>query len=128
MTEINKKIKTEIGFNLLIDVYNVSSKEAGKKELLKLLKEILLLTKMIPVGKPIVKKISSPKYPWYGYSIVQILQESHIAIHTWYEYNYFALDIFSCKFFDHKKVLNFLKEKFPLAKIKYKLFKRDIKI
>ena len=31
-----------------------------------------------------------------GYSIVQLLAESHISIHTWPEHNYAAADVFTC--------------------------------
>ena len=32
----------------------------------------------------------------YGVSGVVVIQESHLAIHTWPEYGYAAADIFSC--------------------------------
>ncbi len=128
MTKTNKAHKKEIGFNLLIDIYEVKKDKFHLKELLSLLKKILNLTKTSPVGNPIIKKITSAKYPWDGYSIIQILKESHIAIHTWQEYNYLAFDIFSCKNFDVKKLLDFLKKEFEGSKIKCKIYRRGIKI
>ena len=32
-----------------------------------------------------------------GYTICHVLAESHVSIHTWPEYNTFALDVYSCK-------------------------------
>ncbi len=36
------------------------------------------------------------KFSPYGVSGVIVIAESHIAIHTWPEYNYAAVDIFTC--------------------------------
>ena len=34
--------------------------------------------------------------PYYGVSGVVIIAESHLSIHTWPEYGYAAVDIFTC--------------------------------
>jgi S-adenosylmethionine decarboxylase len=99
-----------IGINFIVDVYNVQQKFLERKFLLKLMEGLVRITKSVPVGKPVIKKISSPKYNFIGYSILQIIQESHIAFHTWPEYNYLAVDIFSCKKIQVQKVINFLKK------------------
>ncbi|MDR8391566.1 adenosylmethionine decarboxylase [Aliifodinibius sp. S!AR15-10] len=36
------------------------------------------------------------KFSPYGVSGVIVIAESHVAIHTWPEYNYAAVDIFTC--------------------------------
>ncbi|MEX0770349.1 MAG: adenosylmethionine decarboxylase [Balneolaceae bacterium] len=36
------------------------------------------------------------KFSPYGISGVIVIAESHVAIHTWPEYNYAAVDIFTC--------------------------------
>ena len=43
----------------------------------------------------IVNKLKHNFNP-YGLSIVWILEESHISIHTWEEYNLINVDMFSC--------------------------------
>lgn len=118
-------MKKTVGLNLLIDVYNLEKKFLERRFLLKLLKDLLKIIKAKPVGKPIVKKISSPKYPYTGYSILQIIQESHLSLHTWPENNYLAIDIFSCQKFSQKEILIYLKKVFNKeAKIKIKSYKR----
>jgi len=55
--------------------------------------------------------------PWGGVTVIIALAESHISLHTWPEYGYAALDIFTCgekadpwKAYDHV-VKNFRPEK-----------------
>ena len=39
---------------------------------------------------------SSHQFEPYGVSIIYLLSESHFSVHTWPEYEYMALDIFTC--------------------------------
>ena len=118
-----------IGINFVIDVYNVQQKFLERKFLLKLMEGLVRIIKSAPVGKPVVKKISSPKYNFSGYSVFQIIKESHIALHTWPEYNYLALDIFSCKKIKAEKVINFLKRNLNKEiEIRIKEYKRVVRV
>ena len=117
-----------IGVNFFIDIYNVDQKFLKKESLFRLLKNLIIINKTEPVGKPIIKKISSAKYPFSGYSLLQIIKESHIAFHTWPEYNYLAIDIFSCKDISVKKVINLLKNNLNKdIEIKIREYKRVVK-
>lgn len=114
-----------IGINFILDIYNVKEKFLERNFLLDLIKDLIKITKTKPVGRPIIKKISSPQYSFSGYSVLQIIQESHIAFHTWPEYNYLAMDIFSCKKIDIQKILNFLKKRLNgNVKIRVKKYER----
>jgi S-adenosylmethionine decarboxylase len=118
-----------IGVNFVIDIYNVQKKFLERKFLLKLIEELVKIIKSSPVGKPVIKKISSPKYKFSGYSILQIIKESHIAFHTWPEYNYLAIDIFSCKKIKAEKAVIFLKKNLNKEiKVRVKEYKRVVKI
>ncbi len=46
-------------------------------------------------GATIVQSVFHTFNP-YGVSGVVVIQESHLAIHTWPEYNYAAIDVFTC--------------------------------
>ncbi|GIW67572.1 MAG: hypothetical protein KatS3mg096_440 [Candidatus Parcubacteria bacterium] len=118
--------KIIIGTNLILDIINVDSAVLSKrKNILDLLKKLIKETKSTPVSKPFIKKIKSPKYPYEGYSVIQIIQESHIAIHTWPEYNYLAIDIFSCKKINENKIIFILKKIFSKnTRIKVKIYQR----
>jgi S-adenosylmethionine decarboxylase len=50
------------------------------------------------ISKSGFKAISScfHQFEPYGVSAVYLLAESHLSVHTWPEYGYIALDIFSC--------------------------------
>ena len=43
----------------------------------------------------VVKSVFHTFNPW-GVSGVVVIQESHLTIHTWPEYGYAAIDIFTC--------------------------------
>jgi len=48
----------------------------------------------------------------YGVSGVVVIQESHLAIHTWPEYGYAAVDLFTCGDLDAWVSFDFLKDHF----------------
>ena len=52
----------------------------------------------------------------YGVSGVVVIQESHLAIHTWPEYGYAAVDLFTCgETVNHWVSYNYLKDAFEAA-------------
>ncbi len=64
------------------------------------------------------------KFSPYGISGVIVIKESHITIHTFPEYNYAAIDIFTCGKINNKIILDVIKDKFQTKKIKVKKIKR----
>lgn len=48
------------------------------------------------VANATIVKTVVHKFSPYGVSGVVVIAESHVAIHTWPEYNYAAVDIFTC--------------------------------
>ncbi len=64
---------------------------------------------MRPLSKESVKKVSSDFYPTRGISGFVMLYESHISVHAWQEKGYLAIDLHSCKDFNRKAILEFLK-------------------
>ncbi len=118
-----------VGQSIFIDIYNLEKKFLELKYLLNILKLLINTLKIKPIQKHIIKKISSSKFKFSGYSILQLIKESHISLHTWPEYNYLAIDIFSCKKIETKKIINVFKNNFnKKIKIKIKEYKREVKI
>ncbi|MFK7799552.1 MAG: polyamine aminopropyltransferase [Aureispira sp.] len=63
----------------------------------------------------------------YGISGVVVIQESHLAIHTWPEYGYAAVDIFTCGAdVDPMRAYDYLKKGFEAQKGHYKEIGRGI--
>ena len=98
------------GPHLLLEAYG-SPKEklsdlGGISDLLDIYPEKLQMTKIMP---PYVFKYDGGevKEDW-GISGVVLIAESHIALHTFPEKEFFTLDIFSCKEFDVRSAVDFI--------------------
>ncbi|MBI2514750.1 adenosylmethionine decarboxylase [Candidatus Wolfebacteria bacterium] len=114
-------MKRFMGRHLIADAYGVESKKLqDKKFLTSLLENLPKKLKMRILRKPVVARISSDHYPHAGYSGFVILLESHISFHTWPEENYVALDVYSCKDFDEKQAIRYIKRFFGSKKLKVK--------
>ena len=67
------------------------------------------------------------KFSPYGVSGVVVIAESHVAIHTWPEYNYAAVDIFTCgDTIDPWIIQEFLKDAFSSKNISSMEMKRGL--
>lgn len=64
--------------------------------------------------------------PYNGISGIAIIQESHISVHTWPEFEYAAVDIFVCGSIDPYKAVPVLKEGFQAQEIQIIELKRGI--
>ena len=54
------------------------------------------LNKAAKLAKATVLNLISNKFEPQGVTVIALLAESHISIHTWPESNYSAVDIFTC--------------------------------
>ncbi len=60
-----------------------------------------------------------------GYTAVLVLEESHLSIHTWPEYNYVSIDLYSCNLqTNFQAVKDFLADKFKATVTKFSLLER----
>lgn len=67
------------------------------------------------------------KFPSHGITGVILLAESHIALHTWPEYKYMAVDIFTCgKKTRPIRALEYLKEVFCPKKVRIRHIRRGV--
>jgi len=84
-----------------------------------------ILWKAAQVANNTPLKVAVHKFPSQGITGVVILAESHIAIHSWPEYRYLAIDIFTCgKNTRPYAALEYLKKVFSPKKIKIRMIKR----
>ena len=64
----------------------------------------------------------------YGVSGVIIIMESHFTIHTWPEYAYAAVDIFTCgDLINTEKAVQFMQEAFGAKNVSTQLIERGVR-
>lgn len=81
--------KNSIGIHLIADFWGVKEIKNPKE-----LERLLVLAAKHAENTPL--KFSFHKFNPYGITGVLLLAESHIAWHSWPEYGYLAIDIFTC--------------------------------
>lgn len=109
------------GVHILADFW-LSKKIEKKSEIKKILIEAAEEAKATPLETYIYK------FKPQGLTGVVLLAESHIAIHTWPEIDYMAIDVFTCGNSSMPdKALNYLKKKLSPKKIKVEKIKRGEK-
>ena len=74
-----------------------------------------------------VREVVFHKFSPQGVSGVVVISESHLAIHTWPEYGYAAIDVFTCGFsVDPWACCNYLKYHMDADKMTAAEFKRGL--
>jgi len=74
----------------------------------------------------VLKEVTHEFSP-HGISSVLVIAESHIAIHTWPEHNYMAVDMFTCNHtVDGEKLVNYLKMKVGSENVKFQHVRRGL--
>jgi len=77
-------------------------------------------------GANLVKSVVHEFNP-HGISGVVVIEESHFSVHTWPEYGYCALDIFTCgKDINHHAALQYIRDAFCAKHISVSDIKRGI--
>jgi len=123
----------QYGKHLLIEAIIKNPKELTNKKLIKkVFEEIGQAINVIAVLPPVIyqfpQKRGLTKNISGGLTAFCIIAESHLAIHTWPESNYFAFDLFSCKDFDEKIVIQILKKNFSIKKLFSQIIERGLSI
>ncbi|MCX7796822.1 MAG: adenosylmethionine decarboxylase [bacterium] len=109
------------GPHLMLDCYgSPKSILADVSFLYEVLDELPGIIGMRKIMPPYVFRYDSKDIPEdWGLSGVVLIAESHIAIHTYPEKEYFTVDIFSCKEFDLDLAKRYLTEKFKVKKYEF---------
>jgi S-adenosylmethionine decarboxylase len=117
------KTKNSWGYHLLIDMSkcneNIDSTEAVKQFFGELIKEL----DMKPLSDIMVKKVDGEE--GRGISAVQMITTSSITFHSDDEERSVYLDVFSCKNFKEKQVLDFAKDFFQPENCASQMIFRD---
>lgn len=77
------------------------------------------------VGAQIVEECTH-KFEPIGVTYFAVISTSHFSIHTWPEYRYAAVDIFSCKDEVVDGIAQVLKDLFGAGHVELRMIRRDI--
>jgi S-adenosylmethionine decarboxylase len=88
---MSKKIHKPIGHHYIVEASGCDPKIIASVE-----KVQQILVKAAEIAGAQVWSVSFSKFPPYGVSGVVVISESHISAHTWPEYNYGAMDFYTC--------------------------------
>ncbi len=111
---------THVGFQKTIDFYGCNSAIINSCSAVE--KALLAATKLMELT---VVNTTIHSFSPIGVSGVIVIQESHIAIHTWPEHDYVAIDIFTCnEEYDLNSGITYLKEAFEASKMEEKNIER----
>lgn len=109
-----------LGKHLIVELYGCSS------ELLNNLVQVeKILIEAVELSKATIVQPVFHHFSPHGISGVVVIAESHFTIHTWPEYGYCALDIFTCgDQIDPDESLQFMKNKFQAENMSVMEIKR----
>lgn len=110
-----------IGVHLIVDGY--TEEPVGADVVERILVDLPPRIDMNILEGPYVVK-GVPENP--GYTGIEVIDKSHIAIHTFDENNTISIDVYSCKPFNAKKTVEYLKEHIKFTKITTRVITREI--
>ncbi|USS40415.1 adenosylmethionine decarboxylase [Thermococcus aggregans] len=84
-------IETPLGMHVVLDLYDCDPKILDDIEKIE-----EILTKAAEVANATIIDKRFHKFSPQGVSGVVVVSESHIAIHTWPEHGYAAVDVYTC--------------------------------
>jgi len=120
---VKKSKLIPFGLHLMLDIYNCDPEALNDKDLvydiLNSLPEKIGMKKLM---KPYVlfAEANNKRDPG-GWSGFVMIQESHMSLHTFIKRRFITADVYSCKKFDPKVVLNHFKKTFKTKDIDYNI-------
>lgn len=118
--EINQAQPDYLGRHILAEFFECDPNVLNNVNLI----EKLMVDAAVECGATVVEKCFHMFSP-HGVSGVVIISESHLAIHTWPELGYAAVDLFTCgEACDPKVAYEFLKKAFHSTNASYTALRR----
>jgi deoxyhypusine synthase len=115
------------GPHLIIDGSKCNTQKLGDRILIEqLLNDYPRAIGMTKIGGPYMFEYQAPDPEYSGVSGLVVIAESHIAIHTFPELDYFTMDIFSCRNFDHEAAIAYIKEALEVQEMDRVLLQRGL--
>ena len=110
-----------LGKHFLTELFGCKSEIINNVELV----EGHMKTSALLSGATIVQSVFHTFSP-YGVSGVVIVAESHLAVHTWPEHDYVAIDFFSCGDLECERAISNLQIGFGAERIEIKKIDRGV--
>lgn len=105
-------------------VYDGKEENSPLNDIYKLMK---MLQDIIKECELTILDVSYHQFKPFGITVLYLLSESHVSIHTWPESNKFALDVYSCKDgYSSDNILNIIKSHLQIEQIKHNEFIRNV--
>ncbi len=115
------------GPHLIIDGSKCNTQKLGDRILIEqLLNDYPRAIGMTKIGGPYMFEYQAPDPEYSGVSGLVVIAESHIAIHTFPELDYFTMDIFSCRNFDHEAAIEYIKKALEVEEMDRVLLQRGL--
>ncbi len=115
------------GPHLILDGSKCNTQKLGDRILIEqLLNDYPRAIGMTKIGGPYMFEYQAPDPEYSGVSGLVVIAESHIAIHTFPELDYFTMDIFSCRNFDHELAITYIKEALEVQEMDRVLLQRGL--
>lgn len=114
--------KKTLGYHMLIEFHGCSLRIIADSDRVE-----LILLEAAKLSKAHIVDSLFHKFNPHGVSGVVVIAESHFAIHTWPEYGYAAVDLFSCsKKIDLETMVEYLKKRLKPKSVSIVELKRGI--
>jgi S-adenosylmethionine decarboxylase len=122
-----EEIRYVFGPHLIIDGSRCNTHKLADRILVEqVLNDYPAAIGMTKIGGPYMFEYQAPDPAYSGVSGLVVIAESHIAIHTFPELDYFTMDIFSCKNFDHEKAIEYIRTAFDVQEMDRMLVQRGL--
>jgi S-adenosylmethionine decarboxylase len=101
-----------IGRHLVSDMWNCKKLSDNVEPLEK------IMLNACHVANATILGVSSHKFEPQGVTVMVLLAESHISLHSWPEYDYVAIDVFTCgQNMNPQAAIDYLEERLKPSKI-----------
>lgn len=118
-----------LGRHILAEIYDCDPNILNDREMI----EEILVKAALEAGAE-VREVAFHKFSPHGVSGVVVISESHLAIHTWPELGYAAVDVFTCgERVNPWDACNYISEKFnaghmTATEVKRGIFEKPVKV
>jgi len=111
-----------MGIHIIAEFRGVDPRKISRVEDLR-----VVLDRVVAKSGLHVVSSSFHQFEPYGVSAIYLLSESHLSVHTWPEYGYMALDIFTCGDDGPAlKAFELLVEEFQPKSVEKRVIRRDV--